>query len=118
MAGLTTRLEVGDQRGTRFLGIELILDTGSTFTALPRTLLEELAVPVGRQANSRMADGRTATVDVGWTMVRLEGQTFPTRVTFADEGEPSLLGVVTLGVALLAVDLPGQRLIPVNADRL
>ena len=118
MARLTVRLEVGDQRGTRFQDIELIVDTGSTFTALPRTLLEELAVPVGRQANSRMADGRTATVDVGWTMVRLEGQTFLTRVTFADEGEPTLLGVVTLEEALLAVDPVGQRLVPVDADRL
>ena len=118
MAGLTARLEVGDQRGIRFRGIELIVDAGSMFTALPRTLLEELAVPVGRQANSRMAGGRTATVDVVWTMVRLERQTFPIRVTFADEGERSLLGVARLGEALLAVDLPGQRLIPVNADRL
>ena len=57
-------------------------------------------------------------MDIGWTMVRLEGQVFPTQVTFADEGEPSLLGAVTLRGALLAVDPAGQRLIPVDADRL
>ena len=51
-------------------------------------------------------------------MVRLQGQTFPTRGTFAENREPSLLGMVTLGEALLAVDPVAQRLLPVDADRL
>ena len=67
---------------------------------------------------SRLADGRTVPVDIGWTVFRLEGQVFPTQVTFAVEGEPPLLGAVTLEEALLAVDPVGQRLIPVEADRL
>ena len=71
MGRLTVNPEVGNQRGTRFHSIQLIVDTGSTFTAIPRILLDKLAVPVARQVNSRMADGRTATVDVGWTMIRL-----------------------------------------------
>ena len=60
--------------------------------------------------------------------VRLEDQFFATQVTFAEQNEPSLLGVVTLedallGVvtledALLAVDPVGQRLVPVEAERL
>ena len=37
---------------------------------------------------------------------------------FAGPAEPSLLGVVTLEDALLAVDPVGQRLIPVDADQL
>ena len=118
MGKLTVVLDVGDQQGCRFRSLELAVNTGSTFTAVPRALLEELAVPVARQANSRLADGRTVPVDVGWTMVRLQGQTFPTQVTFAEDGEPSLLGMVTLGEALLAVDPVAQRLIPVDADRL
>ena len=94
------------------------MDTGSTFTALPRALLEELAVPADRRANYRTASGRKVTVDVGWTLVRLQEQTFPTRVIFAEDGEPSLLGMVTPGEALPAVDPVAQRLIPVDADRL
>ena len=118
MNKFTVNLEVGDQRGNRFRSNQVTLDPRSTFTALPRALLEELAVPVDRQANSRLADGRTVPIDLGWTMVRLEGQTLPTSVVFAEDGEPSLLGMVTLGEALLAVDPVTQRLIPVNADRL
>ena len=118
MNKLTVNLEVGDQRGNRFQSIQVTVDAGSTFTAIPRALLEELALPVARQANSRLADGRTVPVDVGWTMVRLQGQTFPTQVTFAEDEEPSLLGMVTLGEALLEVDPVAQCLIPVDADRL
>ena len=96
----------------------MTVDTGSTFTAVPRALLERLGVPVDRTVRSRMADGRTVPVDIGWTIVRLEGQTFPAQVTFAEESEPPLLGMVTLEGALLAVDPVGQRLIPVDAERL
>ena len=118
MSKLTVDLEVGDQQGNRFQTIQVTVDPRSTFTALPRALLEELAVPVDRQANARRADGRTVPIDLGWTMVRLEGQTLRTSVVFAEDGEPSLLGMVTLGEALLAVDPVAQRLVPVDADRL
>ena len=47
-------------------------------------------------------------------MIRLEGQTFPTRVIFAEEDQPSLLGIVSLEEALLTVDSAGQRLAPVG----
>ena len=118
MNKFTVDLEVGDRQGNCFRSIQVTVDPRSTFTALPRALLEELAVPVDRQANARLADGRTVPIDLGWTMVRLEGQTLPTRVVFAEDGEPCLLGMFTLGEALLAVDPVAQRLVPVDANRL
>ena len=101
MGKLVVTIGVGDQQGRRFEDLEVIVDTGSTFTAVPRTLLEKLGVPVRRTAQSRLADGRTVPVDIGWTVVRVEDQTFATQVTFAEENEPSLLGVVTLEDAVV-----------------
>ena len=118
MGKLTMTIGVGDQQGARFEDLEVMVDTRSTFTAVPRALLERLGVPVHRTARARTADGRTVPVDIGWTLVRLEGQVFPTQVTFADEGEPPRLGAVTLREALLTVDPAGQRLMPVDAERL
>ena len=118
MNKLTVDLEVGNQRGNRFRSIQVTVDLRSTFSALPRALLEDLSVPVDRQANSRLADGHTVPIDLGWTMVRLEGQTIPTSVSFAEDGEPTLPGMVTPGEALLAVDREAQRLIPADVDRL
>ena len=51
-------------------------------------------------------------------MIRLEGQTFPTPVIFAEENQLSVLGMVTLQEALLAVSPDGQQLVPVEADRI
>ena len=118
MVQLTVTIGVGDQQGRHFEDIEVVVDIGSTFTSVPRTLLQNLGVPVERSAQSRLADGSAAPVDIGWTMIRLEGQTFPTRVIFAEENHPSLLGVVALGEALLAVAPVGQRLAPVDVMRL
>ena len=109
---------VGDQQGSQFEDLEVTVDTGSTFTAVPRAMLQRLGVPVRRSAPLRLADGRTAPVDIGWTVVRVEDLVFATQVTLAEENESSLLGVVTLEDALLAVDPAGQRLVPVEVDRL
>ena len=118
MGKLIVTIGVGKQQGTQFQNIEVVVDTRSTFTAVPKTLLQDLGVPLARQARSRLADGSTVPVDLGWTIIQLEGQILPTQVIFAEENEPSVLGMVTLGAALLAVDPMGQRLVLVDADRL
>ena len=118
MGKLVITIGAGDPQGDRFHDVEVTVDTGSTFTALPGSMLRELGVPVERTARARLADGSSKTVQIGRTMIRLEGRTFPTPVIFAGPDEPSLLGVVTLEDALLAVDPVGQRLIPVDADQL
>ncbi len=46
------------------------------------------------------------------------GSDIPDTGDFAEKNQPSLLGVVTLEEALLAVDPVGQRLVPVDAMRL
>ncbi len=118
MGTVKVTIGVGDPQGRAFEDLEVTVDTGSTFTAAPRELLERLGVPVERSAQAELADGNVAPVDVGRTIIRLEGQEFPTPVIFAEEGEPSLLGVVLLEDALLAVDPVGGRLIPTNVLRL
>ena len=117
MGTVKVTIGVGDPLGQQFLDLEVTVDTGSTFTAVPREMLERLGVPVVRSAQSELADGSSAPVDIGRTIIRLEGQEFPTPVIFAEEGEPSLLGVVTLEGALLAVDPVAKRLIPTNVLR-
>ena len=117
MGTVTVTIEVGDPGGQRFEELEVEVDTGSTITAVPKNLLQRLGVPVTRSVQATLADGSSAPVDVGETLIRLEGQQFHTFVIFAEEGEPSLLGVVTLEEALLAVDPVAGRLIPTIAKR-
>ena len=117
MGTVITTIEVGDLQGRNSQRVEVEVDTGSTHTALPRGMLQALGVPVRRTIASRLADGSEKPVQVGYANVRLEGVEVITPVIFAEEGEPSLLGVITLEDALLAVDPVNNELIPVVAKR-
>ena len=117
MGTVTATIEVGNPQGRNFQEVELEVDTGSTYTALPREMLHALGVPVNTFVRSRLADGSQQTVEIGQTTIRLAGRQFITTVIFAEEGEPSLMGVVTLEDALLAVDPVNNKLIPVEAKR-
>ena len=109
------KVEIGDQDGQRFQEVEALVNTGATFTKVPRDLLERLGVPAESTYTAVLADGSRAERTRGRTMIRLEGQQFPTPVAVGEEGEPTLLGSMALEHALLAVDPHGQRLIPVDA---
>ena len=94
MGMLKVTIGVGDPQRRLFEDLGVAVDTGSTYTAVPRELLRRLGVPVERSLPSETADGRIVSVDVGSTTIRLEGLEFHTPVIFAEEDEPSLLGVV------------------------
>ena len=117
MGAVKVTIAVGDPRGERFEDLEVTVDTGSTYTAVPRQMLQRLGVPVWRSLPSETADGRIVPVDVGITTIRLEGMEIPTPVIFAEANEPSLLGVVSLEEAALAVDPIGERLAPTRLLR-
>ncbi len=113
----TVTVQVGNPQGNRFQDLDLIVDTGSTYTAVPRSILENLGVPVRRSLPSETADGRTIPVDVGTTIIKIQGIEIHTPVIFAETNELSLLGVVSLEEAALAVDPVAQRLVPTKLLR-
>ena len=117
MGTATTTIEVGDPQGRNFRSIEVEAGTGSTYTALPREMLQALGVPVTRTVPSRLADGSEKPVQVGYANIKLAGTELITPVIFAEDGEPSLLGVISLEDALLAVDPVNNQLIPAAAKR-
>ncbi len=115
MGSFSYPIEIGDPQGERFERVELLVDTGATFTVLPGSLLQRLSIPVQRKVSFRLADGNVLEREVGETVVRLAGQVITTTVVFREEGAPLSLGVVALETALLAVDPVQQRLIPTEA---
>ena len=104
MGTVKVTIGVGDPQGRQFEELDVTVDTGSTYTAVPRAMLQRLGIPVERSLPSETADGRIVPVDVGEATIRLQGLQFHTPVIFAEENEPSLLGVVSLEQAALAVD--------------
>ena len=108
-------IEIGSVEQERFEPVQVMVDTGATFTTVPASLLRGLGLSPHRTMPARLADGSIVEDEVCDAVIRLEGKTFFTSVTFGREGEPNLLGVVALETALLAVDLVEQRLVPTIA---
>ena len=57
MGTVIVTIGVGDPQGQKFEDLEVVVDTGTTFSTIPRTMMERLGVPVERSAQSELADG-------------------------------------------------------------
>lgn len=110
MGTFQVQLEVAGPARDRFEPVEALVDTGSTYTVLPKQLLHELGVAVEYSARFVLADGSEVERELGRAWVRFEGREQFTLVVFGDH---ALLGAVTLEEFLLAPDPVGGRLVPV-----
>ena len=91
---------------------DLMVDTGSEYTWVPRARLEELGVTPARTERFETADGRILLRDIGYAMVFAAGRASPTIVVFAGDGDMVLLGAVALEGMNLRVDLVRRELVP------
>ena len=110
MGTFSVQLEVGGPGRDRFESVDALVDTGSTYTVLPESLLRELGVAADYQARFTLADGGEVERDVGRAWVRFEGREQYTLVVFGDH---PLLGAVTLEEFRLAPDPVAGRLVSV-----
>ena len=94
--------------------ITALVDTGATYTLVPAPILRRLGVePISRQT-FRVADGSRVEQEIGWLLVRIDGEERPTVVVFGDDGAEPLLGAVTMEEFGLGVDPVRRRLGPVD----
>jgi clan AA aspartic protease len=91
---------------------DVMVDTGSEFSWVPRTVLEQLGVSPVRVERFESADGRILEREVGHAMIFTAGRSTPTIVTFADEGDMVLLGALALEGLNLRIDLGRKELVP------
>ena len=89
-----------------------MVDTGSTFTWVPTSILRELGIEADRERTFILADGSQARREMAEVHVALNGEQVTTLVVFAPEGTQPLLGAYTLEAFSLAADVTNQRLVP------
>ena len=78
-------VEVGDVRGEQYEPMELVVDTGSSYTTLPASKLAALGVQPQAKQRFVLADGRVVDGDVGQVWLRIDGRALMTVVAFAEE---------------------------------
>ncbi len=114
MGTFQATVEIGDPDGTRYETVEAVVDTGSTYTWVPKDVLARLGVESEFQQEFETADGRVIKRDVAETRVRLDGQARTTLVVVGDEGSNPLMGAYTFEGFGLGVDPLARRLVPVR----
>ena len=97
--------------------IDALVDSGSTFTSIPRGILLDLGVEARREVKLRLADGTSQAQQLGRVMIQLYGVEEITFVVFGEPESPATIGVVTLETLLLGIDPVDQKLIPIEGWR-
>jgi len=118
MGVFSVTVGIGDPAGQRFRDVDLVVDTGSSYTSLPASVLREAGVRPHKKQRFVMADGRRVESEIGRTWVRIDGGQEMTLVVFAEEGTAPLLGAITLQEFGLGIDPVNHKLVPVEGYRL
>jgi predicted aspartyl protease len=84
--------------------LNLIVDTGATYSWMPRSVLEKLRVQPIRKASFRTIKGDVVTRNIGYVFVEYEGELGPTTVVFAESGDAAVFGLHALETLGLEVD--------------
>ena len=90
--------------------IDALVDSGTTYSMIPRSVLEELGIEPVETRLSRIADGSRAEFQTSWARFSAAGRNGVARVSFGPAGI-YLLGATALEDMGLAVDPVDKRLI-------
>lgn len=108
-------IEVGGLSGEQFFEVQALVDTGSSYTSLPASLLARLGVLPTGQRPFRQADDRIVQRRTGHARFRFNGDEVITLVVFDPANAEPLLGALTLEAFGLGVDPVNRQLIPVTS---
>ena len=111
-------IEVSNADQSRFLRLEAWVDSGSTYTWIPRTVLMDLGFAPVYRRRFRLASGEVIERDICWTPVRIGQEVLPSLVVFGDDGSEPLLGAMTLETFALGVDPVNRTLVPIVSNAL
>src|SRR5271169_1495806 len=92
--------------------VEMLVDTGSTLTKIPRTVANKIGIAPRYKAEVELADGRVIERDVSEAVAEFNGITNTIPLLIGHDGEEPLLGLTTLEVFRLKVNPVTQKLEP------
>ena len=97
--------------GERLETVDALVDTGSSYSVFPRSLLERLGVAREERDVFELADGSVVERDLGHARLTLDGRERTRTVMFGDDNAEPLIGADTLQGFLMLVDSESHRLI-------
>lgn len=114
MGTFSVDVEIANYTGGEFLSINALVDTGSTHTTVPASVLEGLGVTPRTMRPFRLADNRVIEYATGYVLLRYRGDESVVQVVFGPEDIGACVGATTLENLSLAVDPLEQALVQVE----
>ncbi len=92
--------------------VDFLIDSGAVYSFVPRPMLERLGITAHDRQRFRLADGSSIERDRGDALFFHGGRRGAAPVIFAEPGDATLLGAVTLESLGLAFDAIHRELVP------
>jgi len=106
------KIKVFNLKNEKEQEVEVLVDTGATYTILPEGILKEIGVEKIGKVNIEFANGEVEQRDIGNALVEVEGIRRANPVLFAKEKDAVVLGLITLESCGLTVDPVSKKLVP------
>ena len=112
MCTFTETVYISDGNGGPGVSVDVLVDTGATFTVLPASLLRD-QLGIGHTAEDTfiLADGSKQTLPIGDVHIAVAGREAPSPVVFGAE-DRFILGAMSLQSLRLVADTTNHRLMP------
>lgn len=110
------KIQVGTMDFSKFESVELLVDTGSTYTWIPKELSEKFSLKVTGRRKLKLPDGSEIWREGVDAAVRINGETHSNFCLLAEPSDSLLLGSLTLETFSLGVDPINKKLVPVVAS--
>ncbi|MBI2852426.1 MAG: aspartyl protease family protein [Chloroflexi bacterium] len=115
MGFVKTRVKISNPaEPSRTAELELLVDTGATFTMLPGSLLREIGVQADTSFRLRLADGRFLERGGCTVWMEVKGKGYKVPVVIGENGDVSVLGVTALEILGFEVDPMSRKLKPAD----
>jgi predicted aspartyl protease len=94
------------------VALDLLVDTGATFTVVPRDVLTRMGVKPVEQREVLTVNRKPLQRELGYVGIEVAGRRVFSPVLFGEPDDFALLGAVTLEIAGLVVDPERKELYP------
>ena len=84
--------------------LKFLVGSGAFYSVVPRTVLRRLGIKPGRTESFILADGTEIKRYIGEARFRINGKEGTSPVIFGEEGESTLLGILSLEVLGFILD--------------
>ena len=108
-------IQVADRFRERYANVDALVDTGSSYSSMPESLLDDLGIEREETRQFELADNRVVEYQLGEARVRIEGREKTVPVMFAPDDTMPLVGATTLEALGLGINPLAEALVPVNA---